>query len=107
MIPPLIRDRPGHAEDLARAENIINTAAAESGWTREELMGPSRRAHLAWSRHMAMAAIRRGTGLSFSEIAQLFNWRHHSSVMYACRRMENAAAWRPEVDQMLDQWARL
>lgn len=91
--------------DTHQARNIIHRAARESGFSVEDLVGPRRQAPLVWERHLAMAAIRRATGLSLNQIGLIFGGRDHSTVHHGIRRAEAAASWRPEVENLLADWS--
>lgn len=86
--------------DLTIATRIMEAVAKDNGFRLDDLAGPRRTAGLAWARHMAMAATRRATSLSFPQIGRLYN-RDHSSVVYACQRIEAHARRRPAVASVL------
>lgn len=86
------------------ALNLIDRIAIETGWTSDEIKGPSRVANLAWVRHLAMAAVRRASDLSLSQIGAVFGLRHHTSVLHGIRRAEDAAKVDPAVDDLLAEW---
>lgn len=73
---------------------VLRAASNASGLTVDELCGPARHEPLAIWRHAAMAVARErvcqrdGTQISFPAIGHAFGQRHHTTVMYACRKME-------------------
>ncbi len=84
--------------ELTAAQMILEKAAEVHGFAPQDLLGPRRTAGLVWARHLAMAATRRATTLSYSQIARFYGGRHHSSAMYACQRIEAQAKRREKVE---------
>ena len=90
---------------IAHARAILRAASRESGYSIEELIGPSRLGGLVWVRHVAITAIRRGSRLSLKQIGTLFGNRDHTSIHYAVHRIERESRRRPEVAQLLQEWS--
>ena len=68
-------------------EDILRSTAAQSGFTTEDLIGPSRRAPLAQARQIGMYLCRELTALSLPKIGALFG-RDHTTVMYAIDKVK-------------------
>jgi len=68
---------------------IRRRVAACYGMTVLELTGPSRQWDQARPRMIAMWLARKMTSRSYPEIGRLFGGRDHSTVMHACRRVDN------------------
>lgn len=91
----------GDPSDLAQASQVLARTAEWSGFDAGDLVGPSRKAPLVWHRHLAIAAIRRSTELSLTQIGAIFGGRDHTTIIHALRRIDGAAKWRPEVEARL------
>ncbi|WP_432481207.1 chromosomal replication initiator protein DnaA [Moraxella sp. ZY200743] len=80
-----------HVEARARAvnaDNIRDLVAQYYGVSAKDLMGKKRSRNIARPRQMAMALIRELTQDSFPEIGQFFGGRDHTTVMHACKAIE-------------------
>lgn len=80
-----------HVEARARAinaDNIRDLVAQYYGVSAKDLMGKKRARNIARPRQMAMALIRELTQDSFPEIGQFFGGRDHTTVMHACKAIE-------------------
>ncbi len=53
----------------------------------DDLVSPSRRAHVAWARQVAIHFSRELTDLPLQSIGQAFGGRNHATVLYACKRV--------------------
>lgn len=65
---------------------IIDQVAKLTGYTREDIIGPSRNKHLVGVRHFAMWRAYEETGRSFPEIGLVFK-RDHTSVLHGVRKV--------------------
>jgi chromosomal replication initiator protein len=69
--------------------DYIQQLVAESfGITMDELLSKNRAAELALARHIAMYVARKNLRLTVNQIAIAFNKKDHTTVLYACRRVE-------------------
>jgi chromosomal replication initiator protein len=57
-----------------------------------ELQGANRSKRFSQPRHVAQYLSRKLTGLSFPDIAQKFGGKDHTSIIYACRKVEQGIA---------------
>lgn len=57
-----------------------------------ELIGPKRHKVIVKHRHLAMWIARQLTEASFPELARAFGRRDHTTVLYACRKMDGVMA---------------
>jgi chromosomal replication initiation ATPase DnaA len=81
-------------QDIARfvgpsqavVSEAISAVSAATGIPGNTLLSPTRTAHVARARHVAMA-ICRAKGMSLSEIGRAFN-RDHTSVLNGLRRVQ-------------------
>ncbi len=71
------------------ADLVIDLTAEMFGFGREQLIGPSRRRPLVEARQVAMYVTRDVTDLSFPDIGRAFGDRDHTTVMHACRKVED------------------
>jgi hypothetical protein len=72
-----------------RVADVIDTAAAIFGITRDELIGHGRRGKFMLPRHAAMAVARRVTQNSLPELGRMFGDRDHTTILSACRKAEH------------------
>lgn len=107
VMVPLHRLAQAYA-DLQRAP-IANTVARiqgavclHYGVARSDLRGERRSAHLVLARHVAIYLARTLTIYSLPQIARQFGDRDHTSVLYACRKVESLietdAAMKADID---------
>lgn len=75
-----------HGTDLAA---IMKCVCAAFGVTQKELLGPSRLRRVLIPRQVAMYLARERAGLSLPRIGAAFG-RDHTTVMHACRKVEEA-----------------
>ncbi|MDR1508651.1 MAG: chromosomal replication initiator protein DnaA, partial [Synergistaceae bacterium] len=69
--------------------DYIQQLAAESfGITVEELLSPNRTSELALARQIAMYIARKSLRVTVNQIAIAFNKKDHTTVLYACRRID-------------------
>ena len=66
---------------------ILQATSDQFGFSRDELIGKSRRRPLVIARQMAMYVTRELTDLSFPLIAREFGGRDHTTVMHACDKI--------------------
>jgi len=80
---------------------IQRAVADHHGYTLADLTGPRRQQKLADARHLAMWLVRElHPRLSLPQIARVFGYRHHTTIMHACRRI---AATKPPAAALV--WA--
>jgi chromosomal replication initiation ATPase DnaA len=75
--------------------DVVELVAEVFGVGVPGIFSPSRRADLAWPRHVSMFLARQHTALSLAQIGQAFGDRDHTTVMHACRKVEDKAAADP------------
>ncbi len=71
------------------AESIIEATASYFGVRAAEIKGKKRLKEIAYARQVAMYLTRKLTGLSFPDIGKKFGGKDHSTVMYACKKMQD------------------
>jgi chromosomal replication initiator protein len=69
---------------------ILATVADHFGIETYDLTGRCRTKAMARARHVAMCLVRDSTDLSYPEIGRLFGGRDHTTVIYACRKVESS-----------------
>jgi chromosomal replication initiator protein len=69
--------------------DIIKVVADYYNISPDEIYGSSRQQAIAMARQIAMYIIREQTQLSLPKIGQLFNNRDHTTVMYACKKVDS------------------
>jgi chromosomal replication initiator protein len=70
------------------SDDIINRVAAYCGYSREDLLGSSRRQPLARHRQIAMYLCREYTDLSLPKIGRAFGNRDHTTVLHAVDKIK-------------------
>lgn len=85
---------------------VIETASELSGFSVEELKGPSRSRPLVQARQTAMYVLRQLTDHSYPAIAEAFGGRDHTTVIHAVRKIENLMPERAKVYQDVEQLTR-
>lgn len=78
---------------------IAKNVARELQQTFESMKGPSRKAGVVRARGLAMYLIRKWTQSSFQHIGELFGGRDHTTVMHACKKIEEELEGDPELLQ--------
>ena len=92
-----------HAEPKAvTPESIIKKVAAQYGVTESDMISQRRNREVAKARQVAMYLIRELTQLSTTRIGELFGGRDHSTVMYACEKIDDAAKKDPKLTEELN-----
>lgn len=71
-----------------RPETIILWVCQYYGIPLDDVFQPSRAYSLNKGRHVAMYLVRKLTDMSYPDIGRVFN-RAHSTVLHACRVVEN------------------
>ena len=82
--------RPPAPREL-HVQQVQEAVAARLELSVDDLLSPSRTAHVARARQLAMYLTRELTDLSLPAIAEAFNRRDHTTVLHAIRRVERSA----------------
>ena len=77
-------------QGLARGQAIARSVAWEWGFSLAELQQLSRRRTAVRARDAVVLALRKQTGLSLNEIAEILGWADHASVMNSLQRSAQA-----------------
>lgn len=80
-------------------DRIIDTVCLHYGVSRAKILGAGRPKKIVVPRQIAMYLCRHELGESFPSLAHIFNKKDHTSVMYACTKVEQAL----EKDALLKQ----
>ncbi len=83
-------------------QTVVRTVAAEFGVTWSALKSRRRAQSLVLPRQCAMWLCRKLSGMSFARLGQFFE-RQHSSVLHACRRLDERLRQDPTLRQRLDR----
>lgn len=78
------------------AREIIEMVAECHGYTREDLIGPSRLREIAWPRQEAMYVIRQVTGYSYPAIGRILGGRDHTTIIKGREACEERMKRKPE-----------
>jgi chromosomal replication initiator protein len=76
-------------QDSPIIERLADQVACRFGLTRNQLKGRNRRRGLLWPRQVAMYLARKLTKLSLARIGVCFGGYDHSTVLHACRKVED------------------
>jgi chromosomal replication initiator protein len=83
------------AEKAPTVTEIQRAVAKHYGVTPAELLANTRRAHVAWPRHVAIYLARELAGASLHTLGDQFGGRSHTTILHACKRVAD----RLEVDR--------
>lgn len=83
-------------------DEIQHLVAETFDLTHDELLSGSRAARVTWPRQLAMYLAREQTGQSLPAIGGAFGGRDHTTVLHACRRVDERAADDGAVADLLD-----
>jgi len=81
---------------------IVHAVSKELGVPAQEITGRGRTAELARARQVSMFLARKILNLSFPAIAKAFGGKDHTTVIYACRKVESMEATDPPTSQLLE-----
>lgn len=91
------------------AAAVIAAAAGAAGCSIGELTGSPRDRHIVAWRHAAMYLLNTRHGMSTPRIGDQFDYRDHTSVMYAVRKVrkalngDDAPEWCARLDLLIDE----
>ncbi|MBI1292219.1 chromosomal replication initiator protein DnaA [bacterium] len=68
----------------------------------QDLLGANRSKRFSQPRHLAQYLSRKLTDLSFPDIAQKFGGKDHTSIIYACRKVEQAVGKDPNLANVIE-----
>jgi len=83
------------AEAAPTVAKIQGAVAKHYGVSQTELLANTRRAHVAWPRHVAIYLSRELAGASLHNLGEQFGGRSHTTILHACKRVAD----RLEVDR--------
>ena len=83
------------------ATEIVKLVAHHYGLKISEIKSKSNSQQIVFPRKVAMYLLRRLSELSYPDIGKLFNDKHHSTVMYAVRDIEDRRARDADLDRVL------
>lgn len=86
----VLGDLDRHLNQPVRPEQIFDAVCEFFALEKRELMSGRRQRTISLARSVAMYLVRRGTNLSYPDIAGRMGKRNHSTVISACRRVEAA-----------------
>jgi chromosomal replication initiator protein len=86
------------------ATEIIKVVARHYDLKIADIKSKSNSQQVVFPRKVAMYLLRHLAQLSFPEIGKLFNDKHHSTVMYSVRDIEDRRTSNPDLDRVLKQF---
>jgi chromosomal replication initiator protein len=92
----------GNAKGNVSVDYIQHLVAEIFGITIDELLSPNRTAELALARQIAMYVARKNLRLTVNQIAIAFNKKDHTTVLYACRRIDEMLKTNLRVKTIVD-----
>jgi chromosomal replication initiator protein len=92
----------GSSKDNMSIDYIQQLVAESYGITMEEMLSRNRTAALAEARQIAMFIARKNLKLTVNQIAAAFNKKDHTTVLYACRRIEELIKTNLKVKTIVD-----
>lgn len=76
------------AQKQVGIEQIQEAVAVKYGFSSADILSTSRAANVAKARHIAMYLAKKITSKSLPEIGKLFGGKDHTTVLHACRKIE-------------------
>ena len=81
----------GSPQPRVAVEDVQRAVCQYFNISMSELMGKNRSKKFSQPRHLAQYLCRKLTDLSFPDIAQKFGGKDHTSIIYACRKVDQSA----------------
>lgn len=91
-----------NSKDNISVDYIQQLTAESFGITMEELLSSSRTAEVALARQIGMYVTRKNMNLTVNQIALAYNKRDHTTVLYACRRIDEMTKTNLRVKTIVD-----
>ena len=88
-------------------QSIQEAVASYYSITVEDLKSQRRSREVAIPRQVAMFLIREMLGMSLPQIGEAFGGRDHTTVMYACQKIQEAMAASPSLSSLVDDIRKL
>ena len=85
-------------------EDITKFIARYYGLKVSEIKSSNNSKHIVFPRQIAMYLCKKLTDLSYAEIGQKFNNKHHSTVMHAIAKIEKLRTQNPEIDRQVQEF---
>ena len=77
-------------ENAVNSDKIMNTVSKVFDISRDELVGSSRIKNIALARQVAMWLCKNELDMSFPTVGKIFGGRDHTTVMYACQKIQSS-----------------
>ncbi len=105
------RDLLGHLvvgtpQPTVGVEEVQRAVCNYFGIKVSELLGKNRSKKFSQPRHVAQYLCRKLTNLSFPDIAQKFGGKDHTSIIYACKKVDTAMQRDPNMAHVLEYLTR-
>jgi chromosomal replication initiator protein len=94
--------RPPTQKDVPKPDAIVEAVCSHFGVSPQALRGPSRAKRVATARHVAMYLLHHDACQPLTRIGTIFGGRDHTSVLYACRKIERETSVIPQTEHDLD-----
>ncbi|MDI6857958.1 MAG: chromosomal replication initiator protein DnaA [Dehalococcoidia bacterium] len=91
--------RPATDRSPPDPDAVVQAVSSHYGVPAHALKGPSRAKRVAIARHVAMYLLHHDSCQPLARIGTLFGGRDHTSVLYACRKIERETSVVPETAQ--------
>lgn len=95
--------RPVKQVSMVSIEGILKATSDFFHISTENLIGATRKQDVATARHISMYLSKSLTGAPLKTIGLLFGNRDHTTVIHACRSVENKLSKDPEFEAMVNQ----
>ena len=100
----MLNDLIGSGLQKTSVDDIIQHSSDECGITTEQLLGRSRQQDIVKARQIAIYLTRQITPYSLSKIGKLYGGRDHTTVLYACNKvqtmLETDAEWKGSYERI-------
>lgn len=93
---------PREERKRVSVDDIIHTVAKYFDVRPQDIIGTRRQQKIAIPRHIAQYLARELTSLSLPKIGELFGGKDHTSVLHACRKIENLLTKDPNLKNIIN-----
>lgn len=99
LVDDILRDRPATNVRVVTIDTVLQAVTDYYGVDRGQLVGKRRNRQVVRPRQVGMYLSREVVGATLDEIGQHFGGRDHSTVLYACNKMDEDCQGDPNLQQ--------
>lgn len=99
LVDDILRDRPASNVRIVTIDTVLQAVSDYYGVDRGQLTGKRRNRQVVKPRQVGMFLSREVVGATLDDIGQHFGGRDHSTVLYACNKMDEDCQGDPNLQQ--------